>query len=259
MDMGLEGKVVLVTGSSRGIGKAIASAFLAEGAKVVITGRDEKSLSKAYKELTRKHGKGCVYSFQGDMTDQRTAQKCLEYVETELCRLDVLVPNVGSGKSKPELEADTAEWQRMIGLNLMSSVVAVNALVPLIKKSGGGSIVLISSIAGLEAIGAPIPYSASKAAVIVLSKSLSVLLAKDNIRVNTIAPGNVFFAGGRWDELVKEKPGIVEDYIKKQVPMKRFGKPEEIADAAVFLASQRASFITGACLTVDGGETKSFT
>jgi 3-oxoacyl-[acyl-carrier protein] reductase len=256
MEMELEGKAVIVTGSSRGIGKATAAAFLAEGAKVILTGRDEKSLEKTRKELSAKHGKGQVYSFQGDMSDQKTAQKCSEYVEKELGKLDVLVSNIGSGKTKPGLEADTSEWQRMIELNLMSSVAAVNAFVPLIKKNNEGSIVFISSIAGLETLGAPLPYSAAKAAVIALSKNLSVLLAKDNIRVNTIAPGNIFFAGGRWEEIVKEKPGIIEEYIKKQVPMKRFGKPEEVADAAVFLASPRASFITGACLTVDGGETR---
>jgi len=258
MDMGLKGRVVLVTGSSRGIGKATASAFLAEGAKVILTGRDEKNLEKTRKEFSAKHGKGQVYSFHGDMSDKKTVQKCSEYIERELGQLNVLVCNIGSGKSKPGLDADMTEWQRMIGLNLMSSVAAVNELAPQIKKSGGGSIVFISSIAGLEALGAPFPYSAAKAAVNALSKNLSILLAKDNIRVNTIAPGNVFFPGGRWEEIVKEKPGIIEEYIKKQVPMKRFGKPEEIADAIVFLASERASFITGACLTADGGETKSF-
>jgi 3-oxoacyl-[acyl-carrier protein] reductase len=125
-------------------------------------------------------------------------------------------------------------------------------------KQNGGSIILISSIAGHEVLPAPIPYSVAKAGVIVVCKNLSRHLAPHNIRINAVAPGNIFVKEGTWDKKIKEDPGGVKQYIETEVPMKRLGKPEEIADAVVFLASERASFITGACLIVDGGQTRSF-
>ena len=258
MDLKLKDKVVLITGSSRGIGKAIASSFLTEKAKVIITGRDENSLNNTYRELSNQYGEDSICSYRGDMTQIADITNCLDFGVKRFGKIDILVANVGTGKSKPGLEADLDEWERIFNLNLLGSINAVRAVVPIMKKNSSGTIVFISSIAGREALGAPITYSVAKAGLISLSKNLSHLLAKDNIRVNVVAPGNILFKGGRWEEIIKEKPNIIEDYIKKSVPMQRFGKPEEIADAVVFLASERASFITGACLVVDGGETRSF-
>jgi 3-oxoacyl-[acyl-carrier protein] reductase len=258
MDLELKDKVALVTGSSRGIGKAIALSFLTEGANVIITGRDEDSLNKTYRELSNQYGEDSIYSYRGDMTQIADISNCLDSGVKRFGKIDILVANVGTGKSKPGLEADRDEWERIFDLNLLGSINVVRVVVPIMKKNGSGTIIFISSIAGLEALGAPITYSVAKAGLISLSKNLSHPLAKDDIRVNVVAPGNIIFKGGRWEEIIKEKPNIIEDYIKKRVAMQRFGKPEEIADAVMFLASERASFITGACLIVDGGETRSF-
>ena len=258
MDLKLKDKVILITGSSRGIGKAIALSFLTEGAKVIITGRDENSLNNTYSELSNQYSKDYIHSYRGDMTQIADITNCLDSGVKKFGKIDILVANIGTGKSKPGLEADRREWERIFNLNIMGSINAVRAIVPIMKKNSSGNIIFISSIAGREALGAPITYSVAKASLISLSKNLAHLLAKDNIRVNVVAPGNIIFKGGRWEEIIKEKPNIIEDYIKKSVPMRRFGKPEEIADAVVFLASERASFITGACLVVDGGETRAF-
>ena len=258
MELGLKDKIALITGSSRGIGKAIALSFLAEGAKVIITGRDGASLNNTYRELSNQFSEASIYSFWGDMTQIDDIANCLDSAVKRFGKIDILVANVGTGKSKPGLEADRDEWERILNLNLLGSIDMVRAVVPIMRENGSGSIVFVSSIAGCEVLGAPVTYSVAKTGVISVSKNLSYLLAKDNIRVNTVAPGNIKFEGGRWEEIIKEKPNIVEDYIKKSVPMQRFGKPEEIADAVVFLASEKASFITGACLIVDGGETRAF-
>ncbi|HEX9975643.1 MAG TPA: SDR family NAD(P)-dependent oxidoreductase [Dehalococcoidales bacterium] len=258
MELGLKGKVALITGSSRGIGRAIASAFLAEGAKVIITGRERTSLNRTHKELADKYGEASVGSFQGDMTQADAIAKCLDMGIKRFGKIDILVANVGTGKSPPGLEADRDEWERILNLNLLGSAEVVKAIVPVMKRNGSGSIVFISSIAGRESSAAPLNYSAAKAALLSLSKNLSHMLAESNIRVNVVAPGNIKFEGGRWEEIIREKPDIMEEYIKKSVPLQRFGQPEEVADAVVFLASERASFITGACLVVDGGETRAF-
>jgi len=257
MDLGLKDKVVLITGSSRGIGKTIASSFLEEGTRVIITGRDRTTLNETLEEFLNQYGTEFVYAYQGDMTNLDEIAKCVNLAVNKFNKIDILIANIGTGKSKPGLEADQSEWERIIKLNLMGSINIVKEIVPLMKKNGGGSIVLISSIAGCEVLGAPITYSAAKSGLISSSKNLSHLLAKDNIRVNTVAPGNIFFKGGRWEEIIQENPDIIENYIKRNVPMQRFGKSQEIADAVLFLASERASFITGACLVVDGGETRS--
>lgn len=258
MNLGLNGKVVLITGSSHGIGKAIGSAFLAEGAKVIITGRDGNSLNNTYKELSDKYGEASICPYQGDMTQIDVITNCAELGVKKFGKIDILVANLGTGKSKPGLEAERSEWERMLNQNLLGSAEVVKAVVPVMKRNGSGSIVFIASIAGREVSEAPLAYSAAKSGLISLAKTLSHQLAKDNIRVNVVAPGNIKFEGGRWEEIIKEKPNIIEEYIKKSVPMQRFGKPEEVASAVVFLASERASFITGACLVVDGGETRAF-
>lgn len=256
MDLGLKDKVVLVTGSSRGIGRTIASSFLLEGARVIITGRDGSTLNETLGEFLNQYGAEFVCAYQGDLTNLDDIAKCVNLSVRKFNRIDILIANIGTGKSKYGLVADLSEWERMLKLNLMGSINIVREVAPLMKQNGGGSIVFISSIAGCEVLGAPLTYSVAKSGLISASKNLSHILAKDNIRVNTVAPGNIFWKGGRWEEIIKENPDIIENYIKKNVPMQRFGKPGEVADAVLFLVSERASFITGACLVVDGGETR---
>ncbi len=250
-------RVVLVTGSSRGIGRGIVEGFQREGSTVIVTGREAASLDKTYEELAASWGEEHVYSFQGDLTDEQTMNELVQTVETRFSRLDVLVCNIGSGRSVPPLSEDQTEWDRVLRINLLSASAAVNACVPLMEKTGG-AIVLTSSITGLEALGAPATYSAAKAALNSYSKNLSRPLAAKRIRINVVCPGNIMFQGSVWDRrMAEDREGTVA-MLDRDVPLSRFGLPEEIADAVVFLASERASFITGACLVVDGGQTRSF-
>ncbi|MBI4402328.1 MAG: SDR family oxidoreductase [Nitrospirae bacterium] len=245
-----------MTGSSRGIGRAIAEAFLREGARVAISGRTREDLDWTFSELKARWGPERVLAHQGDLTRDDAIRKYLETIDRHWNGVDILVANLGSGRGKAGWESDREEWNRLLELNLIASSLLASSAVPLMRLRGGGSITFISSLAGTEAVPAPVPYSCAKASLIALSKSLSRLLAPENIRVNAVAPGNILFPGGVWQRKLDEDPDRVTAYIDAEVPMKRMGTPEEVANAVVFLASARASFITGACLLVDGGQAR---
>ena len=255
MDLGLKDKVVFVTGSSRGIGLEISIGFAREGARVVLTGRDPSILADAAKKITASGGN--VHAYAGNMLDEIEIRKCLEEVVTKWGGIDVLVANIGSGKGERGWDIDESEWNELIDFNLFSGVKVVKESVPYLIK-GKGSIVFISSIAGIEDLGAPPAYQAAKAGVIAYSKYLSRILAEKNLRVNVVAPGNILFPGSTWDEKIKINEKSVQAMIQAEVPLKRFGCPEDIANAVLFLASKKATFITGSCLVVDGGQTRSF-
>ena len=254
MDLNLENKVVLVTGSTKGIGLAIAEAYLKEGAIVYINGRSIETLNKVKLFLSEKYGER-VFSYCGDLTDEGEQSKLCLQIEQEWGRIDVLVANIGNGKPKCTEPLDLEEWKYMMDVNLFSSVSITNTLLSLLEKSKQGSIIYISSIVAMEVIGTSYAYAAAKSSLLVLVKHLSKRLANNNIRINAILPGNVKFPGGRWEELELKNPGKVSEMLEKEVPMKRFGKPEEIADSVLFISSERAAFITGATLVVDGGQT----
>lgn len=258
MDLSLRDKIAFVAGSSRGIGLAVARGFLREGAKVAISGRNPGPLDQARDLLAAEAGRDRVLAISGDMTRERDLDQALSLVETTFGGLDAVVANVGSGTARSGWDLSPDDWQAALDLNLVGSMtLARKAMFRLIAR-GGGSITFISSIAGIEAINAPIGYSAAKAAVLSAMKSLSRLAGSQGVRVNAVAPGNVLFPGGSWERKLKERRDFFEEYIRTEVPLQRFARPEEIADAVVFLASERASFITGACLVVDGGQTRSF-
>lgn len=258
MDLGLHNKVAFIAGSSRGIGFAIARAFLREGAKVVITGRNAESLEEASALLTAEAGAQRVLSVQGDMTNPANVQHALNETESAFVGIDAVVANVGSGTARGGWDLNLDDWQSVLGINLLGSMILASEALPRLIAGGGGSLTFTSSIAGCEAINAPVTYSAAKAAVQSAMKSLSRLVGPHGVRVNAVAPGNVLFPGGSWERKLAERREFFEQYIQSEVPLQRFGRPEEIADAVVFLASERASFITGACLVVDGGQTRSF-
>ena len=258
MDLGLHDRVAFIAGSSRGIGLAIARAFLREGAKVVITGRNAKSLEGATALLVAETGARYVLSIQGDMTDPTDIRRALDETVATFSGIEAVVANVGSGIARSGWDLNLDDWQSVLNINLLGGMALASAALSHLIARGGGSLTFISSIGGCEAINAPVTYSAAKAAVQSAMKSLSRLVGPHGVRVNAVAPGNVLFPGGSWERKLAERREFFEQYVQSEVPLQRFGRPEEIADAVIFLASERASFITGACLVVDGGQTRSF-
>lgn len=255
MDLQLKNRVALVAGSSRGIGKAIATALLREGCRVCITGRDAASLQLTCEEMVASFGQENVLAVAGDYTDIKVISGALRSVVRVWGSLDVLIANLGTGSGRPGWQQDESEWERLFNLNFFGSVRLAQAVIPHMQNRGG-SIVFISSIVGVEATPAPLPYSAAKSALISYGKNLARVVAEYKIRVNCIAPGNILFPGGSWERHLQNRRESVEEFISSEVPLKRFGTPEEIANMAVFLASPVSSFTTGSCYIVDGGQTR---
>jgi 3-oxoacyl-[acyl-carrier protein] reductase len=257
MDLKLKDKVVFVPASGQGIGAETARLFLEEGAKVLINDRDKDILSTLFKKFQKKY-KSRVDYFAGDMTTPEAVGNVKKHLISKWKKIDILIANLGSGKPLAENRLDVNEWQGFMEINLFGGVRLLDTFLPEMKKRKQGSIVMVASITGIQRSSAPTGYSAAKASVLTLVKNLSSELAQYNIRINAVAPGNVYFNNGRWQEIINDRPGVVRDYIKKDVPMKRLGKPEEIAAAIVFLASAKSTFTTGASLVIDGGETKGY-
>lgn len=248
MDLGLRGKCAVVTGASKGIGRAIALGLAQEGANVAICARGEAALREAEGEL-RELGV-TVFAAACDVGDADALSEFLDGARNALGKIDILVNNA----SALAFGDDEDGWQASFNVDVMAAVRACRQVVPWMAEDGGGSIVHISSGSGLEA-GSPPAYAAAKAALISHSKTLAIALAPQKIRVNVIAPGSIEFAGGVWDNVKQANP---EQYaaVVATIPWGRMGTAEEIANATVFLASERASWITGVCLGVDGGQRK---
>ncbi len=248
MDLGLKGKVAVVTGASAGIGRSIALGFAAEGVGVSICARREGPLREAEAALRTLHPN--VYAATCDIAEPAALDDFLEATRREFGRVDILVNNA----SAFGVTDDEAGWNASLNVDVLASVRASQKVIPWMSEAGGGNILFISSIAGLEAGWSP-PYAAAKAAIVNYSKTLAVSLAPKRIRVNTIALGSIEFEGGRWAN-VRSNNRIRYDTILNSIPSGRFGMPKEIADVVVFLASERASWVTGACISVDGGQHK---
>jgi 3-oxoacyl-[acyl-carrier protein] reductase len=255
MDLKLAGKTVFVAGSSRGIGKGIARVFLDEGANVVLTGRDLEALRNTCTALSPGR-EDRVATFAGDLSSTQVIQDAHRQVIARWGGVEVLVCNVGNGTGRSGFHLTATDWGSIFEVNLWTSIRLVEVFLPAMVEARRGTILFISSIAGLESFGAPLPYSAAKAALEKYSKDLARQVASHGIRVNTIAPGNVLFPEGAWQRKLDGDPAAVMSMITREVPLDRFGEPEEIGAAAAFLASDRASFITGACLVADGGQTR---
>jgi 3-oxoacyl-[acyl-carrier protein] reductase len=246
MNLELDGKAVLVGGGSRGIGLAIAKAFAAEGARVALVGRDEAALEGARAEV------GASAAIPADLTSEIQAREAVHTATEALGGLDVAVANAGRGSGPTDDAVGSEIWNEMLDENLMTAVHVCEAAQE--AMTDGGALVAIGSIAGLEFHPAPLPYGTAKAALVRYSRDLARRLGPRGIRVNLVAPGNVIFPGGRWEQRLSENREAVEALIEREVPMRRFGTPEEIADAVLFLASPRSSFTTGAVLVADGGQ-----
>ncbi len=251
MRLGLENKVALVGGASRGIGLAIAQALQAEGCQLAIAARGRAGLDEAARAL-----KGNVLAEAADLTDARSCEALIDAVMRKFGRLDLVVANAGSGASTPPGQETEQAWRAAIDINLMTAVNLMGAARAALAASGGGSIVCISSICGREALGAPVTYSSAKAALDMAVKGLSRAYAADGIRVNGVAPGNILFPGGVWERKLEAGREAVEAMIGRETPLGRFGTLQEVADAVLFLSSERSAFTTGAILVVDGGQSR---
>ena len=258
MDLGMADKVALVAGSSRGIGLAAARAFLSEGCLTTITGRDPIALRSAEDALEGEFGPDRVLAYEGDLRLSEVGAAVLAAVLERWGRLDYLVANIGTGQGPVGWDLQDADWQHLIETNFLASSRLVRQVLPHMIESRRGSIVLVASIVGLEGTDAPLPYSAAKAALVSYSKNLARAVGRHEVRVNCVAPGNILFPGGSWERHLAKRPDEVQRMIAEEVPLRRFGRPDEIADLIVFLSSDRAGFMTGACVVADGGQTRGF-
>ncbi len=258
MDLGLRGKAAIVTGGSRGLGRAIAFELAREGCRVCLCARNKEALEAAAAEA-RALGPQAV-PVVADVTTEAGVQAVVDAALAAFGGIDVLVNNVGGSTGTSFLETAVEEWQRAIDLNLTAAVRMSRLVVPHMRTRGGGAIVNIASIYGREWGGAYVrrpTYIAAKAAEIAMSKVLAVELAPDGIRVNSVAPGSILFPGGGWERRQREDPEGIAAFIEADMPLGRFGRAEEVARVVAFLASDAASLVVGACLNVDGGQSRS--
>ncbi|MBI4300103.1 MAG: SDR family oxidoreductase [Chloroflexi bacterium] len=250
MDLGLRGKAAIVTGGSRGIGRSIALGLAAEGCNVAICARSEEKLAATAAEI-RVAGVEAL-GIRADVTRPEDIEKVVKGTVAGFGRVDILVNNAGGGWPGEDDDA----WQGTVNINLIAAVRASRLVIPEMRTLGAGRIIHITSIWGREA-GGGLPYNAAKAAMISHAKNLALQLAPDKITVNSVAPGSIVFPGGGWQRALEADPEGMAQFIKANIASRRFGKPEEVADVVVFLASERANWVTGACINVDGGQTRS--
>jgi len=258
MDLGLSGKVAIVTGSSRGLGLASARALVAAGCSVCISGRGEEALSEAALALAA--AAVAPAEVLAVRTDLATEAGIREVVDATLARfggVDALVNNVALARGSDIVNTTDADWQEAFDQTLFPAIRATRLVVPSMRRRGGGAVVIISSIFGREA-GGRMTYNAVKAAEISLGKSLAQQLARDNIRVNSVSPGSISFPGGSWFKRQQADPEGIAEFIRAELPFGRFGRAEEVGEVVAFLASARASWVSGTSVVVDGCQSRSF-
>ena len=258
MDLDLRDKVAVVTGSSRGLGLAIARALASEGCLVCLCGRTESTLEQARRDVAfRAVGDERVIAVAADVSTPDGVKSVIDAALAAFGGIDILVNNVGLGRGATITDTSDAEWQEAFEQTLLPAVRASRLAVPHMKQRGGGSIIIIASVFGREA-GGRMTYNAVKAAEISLAKSLAQQLASSNIRVNSVSPGSILFEGGSWWKRQQENPAAIAEFVKRELPFGRFGTPEEVGDVVAFLASPRASWISGTSVVVDGCQSRAF-
>jgi 3-oxoacyl-[acyl-carrier protein] reductase len=257
MHLELSDKVAIITGSSRGLGLASAHALASEGGRVCICARGEERLSAAVREVAESAGEPArVLGVQADVSTTEGVQHVIDRTVETFGGLDVLVNNVGRAGGTDLVGTSDTEWQAAFDETLFPAIRASRLAVPHLQRRGGGAIVMIASIWGRES-GGRMTYNAMKAAEISLGKSLAQQLAPHNIRVNTVAPGSILFPGGSWHRRQQAEPEAIAQFVARELPFGRFGRAEEVGAVVTFLASPRASWISGACIPVDGCQSRS--
>ena len=253
MDLNLKGKTALVTGGSRGIGRATALRFAEEGCNVGICARGEDGIEKALEELHSLGGEH--FGLAADVSEKEETEQFVNGAAEALGGVDILVNNVGGTAGARDLLSSTDEdWIQTFDLNLFHAVRASRAVLPHMQTRGGGSIVTIASISGWKPAPQGAQYGCTKAAEMFLAGALALELAPHNIRANTVCPGSLFFAGGGWERVKTETPDRYEAFESREFPAGRLGTDFEVADVVVFLSSQRATWINGASIPVDGAQ-----
>ena len=254
MDLGLSNNVAMISGASRGIGRAIALGLAAEGCRLSLCARGQERLEETAQEA-RAAGVE-VLATALDVTREPEARRWVEATRQQFGGIDILINNVGGSRPGGNLNASRQDWQAGFALNFFSALDLCQLVVPVMEERQAGCVINIASIYGRE-WGGPMTYNAAKAAMISLSKEMARTLAPKGIRVNSVAPGSILFPGGSWEQRQKENPEGIAAFVKAELPAGRFGKPEEVADVVVFLASERAQWVSGACITVDGCQSRS--
>jgi 3-oxoacyl-[acyl-carrier protein] reductase len=258
MDLGLKDKIAIVTGSSRGLGLASATALAAEGCRVTLCGRTEATLHDSARAVSAAAGgTDRVLAVQADLATADGVQRVIDGTVERFGGIDVLVNNLGVARGGGLLETSDEDWQEAVDYTVMPAVRASRLAVPHMQRRGGGSIIIIASVFGREA-GGRMTYNAVKAAEISLAKSLAQQLASVNIRVNSVSPGSILFEGGSWWKRQQENPAAIAEFVKRELPFGRFGTADEVGDVVAFLASPRASWISGTSIVVDGCQSRAF-
>lgn len=254
MDLGLKNKVAMISGASRGIGRAIALALAAEGCRLSLCARGREQLDATAHDVRSRAADVLVTSL--DVTDEAQARSWVEETQARFGGIDILINNVGGSRPGGNLRASISDWQAGFALNFFSALDLCRLVVPSMQDRRTGCVINIASIYGRE-WGGPMTYNAAKAAMISLSKEMARELAPAGIRVNSVAPGSILFPGGLWEQRRTENPEGIAAFVKAELPAGRFGTPEEVADVVAFLASERANWVSGACITVDGCQSRS--
>jgi 3-oxoacyl-[acyl-carrier protein] reductase len=254
MDLQLQGKVAMLTGASRGLGRAMAQALAAEGVRLSLCARGAEALEHAAAQLRAAGAE--VIAQAADVCDPSAMEAWTKTTVKQFGGVDILVNNAGGARVGTLNQVSEEAWQQAFDLNFFSAVRLSRLCAAEMKKRGGGAIINISSIYGREA-GGPLTYNSSKSAMIAFTKMLARELAPRQVRVNSVAPGSILYPGGTWERAFKANPAFEKDFVSHDFPAGRLGKPEEVAYAVVMLASPLASWITGVCLPVDGAQGRS--